>query len=429
MHFDRKTPLAHAAVWLLLYLATGALSGEFNVSTAALAPYVWLPAGVSLAAMLLSRSVSGIPLAIAFALLQAVLSHQGGRDVLSSLVLGLLAGVAPLAAAALVRALRMKLEGLHLLPTVVAAALVSAVLLGCGGSSYFAITHGMPFWAPLWQWSAAIFVGVCITLPLLAVWAQLRARRSAPRNVCREIVGYAAFVAMAAITWALFDSGTALRLDALGVTCPLYLPMFCVVIVAIVGGARGGTLAVLALTLICLGHTVRGEGPFAAQSVPAALMLLQAQMYIGAAAMLVLIVHALRDAEAQARALAERWRTELELSLAGAAQAAYSVDPASGGVQWRGDVHRLTGLAAERLATVEDVIDLVHPDDRELLRARWRAPEAALAAPRHLPFRLSRACGAQEWLELVDLGSPLSDGNGRVAFVAGVWQNPSPSVR
>lgn len=423
-------PLSHAACWLLLYLATGALSGQFNVNTAALAPYVWLPTGVSLAAMLLPRCAADGALAIAFALLQAVLSHLGGRDVPSSIALGVLAGVAPLAAATLVRRMRVPLEGLHLLQAVVLAALVSAVLLGGGGALYFSIAKDMPLWAPMWQWSAAIFVGVCITFPLLAVWAQFRPRRSAPRDGGREIVGYATFAAMVAITWWLFDRATTGSMEAVGVACPLYLPMFCVVIVTIVGGARGGTLAVFALMLICLGHTAAGEGPFAAQSVPASLTLLQAQLYIGVSAMLVLIVHALRAAQAQASLQAECWRTDLELALAGAAQAAYSVDPATGRVQWFGDVLRLTGHTAGRLATIDDVIDLVHPQDRARLRERWCAPDTAvLTAPAHLRFRLARVRGGQDWIELFDLGSPLSDGNGRVAFAAGVWQNPSPAAR
>ncbi|MFD1561436.1 MASE1 domain-containing protein [Paraburkholderia silviterrae] len=427
----RRMPLSHAACWLCLYLATGALSGQFNVNTAALAPYVWFPAGVSLAAMLLSRTSSSIPLAIAFALLQSVLSYLGGRDVPSSLVLGTLAGIAPLIAATVVRRMHMPLAGLHLLQAVVVAAVVSAVLLGGGGSLYFALTKGMPFLVPLCQWSAAIFVGVCITLPLLAVWAQFSPKRSAPRHAHRELVGYASFIAMAAVTWWLFDDSTARWLDAAGVACPLYLPMFCVVIVSVVCGARGGTLAVLALALICLGHTEHGEGPFASKSAPVSLLLLQAQLYVGVSAMLVLIVHALRESEAQACLQANRWRTDLELALEGGALVAYSVDSATQRVRWHGDVRRLTGCDAQSLSTVEEVVARLHPDDRERLRARWsRLEETALPAPSHLTFRISSSLALSGWVELVDIGSLLSDGNGgTTAFVAGVWQHPPSSTR
>lgn len=427
---NRRMPLAHAACWLLLYLATGALSGRFNINTTALAPYVWLPAGVSLAAMLLSSARSSIPLAFAFSLLQTMLSHLGGRDIPSALVLGVLAGIAPLVATKAVRWMRVPLEGLHLLRAVVVAALVSAVLLGGGGALFFAITKGMPFMVQLLTWTAAIFVGVCITLPLLVVWAQFRARRSTPRHWRRDLVGYASFVAMVGLTWWLFDSSTARWFDAVGVACPLYLPMFCVVVVATVSGVRGGTLAVLALTLTCLSLTARGDGPFASQSSPASLSLLQAQLYIGVSAMLVLIVHALRDAEAQAYAQADRWRTDLELALAGGSMIAYTVDPVSHSVQWRGDVRRLTGHAAESLSTVEDVLARVHPRDRERLHARWLTANAQTsAAPVSSPLRLSSALSADAWVEVVDVGSSLSDGNARVAFVAGVWQCQPPAGR
>jgi hypothetical protein len=218
---------------------------------------------------------------------------------------------------------------------------------------------------------------------------------------------------MVAMTWWLFDSTMARSLDALGVTCPLYRPMFCVV-----------TLAVLALTLICLGHTANGRGPFASRSVPASLSLLQAQWYVGVSAMLVLIVHALREAEAQAYIKAEHWRTDLELALAGSAQIACAADMSRQAVEWRGDVTRRIGCTAESLATVEDVFARVHADDRVRLSSRWDAHASTVQQPpAHLPFRLSRSHADRDnWLEMVDVGSSLSDGNGCVAFVGGVWQ-------
>lgn len=417
-------PLSQAACWLFLYFVAGVVSGQFNVYTTALAPYVWLPAGVSLAAMLLSSSRSGVPMALAFALMQTVLSHLGGRDIFSALVLGALAGVAPLIAATVVRTLRVPLEGLHLLEAVLLAAMVSALLLGGGGALFFALTKNMPLMVPLVLWSAAIFVGVCITLPLLTVWTRLRLRRSVRRNEYREWVGYVSFLAMAGLTWWLFDSSTAVWFDAIGATCPLYLPMFCVVLVAIVGGARGGTLAVLTLTLICLGHTAHGQGPFVSKTTPVSISLLQAQLYIGVSAILVLIVHALREAEAQAYAEADRWRTDLELSLSGSALITYTADPATQTVKWRGDVRRLTGHGAEALSTIADVLAHVHPSDRERLRERWSTQNAvADHAPLPLSFRLSCPLVENRWIDLIDVGSPLSDVNGQAAIVAGVWQS------
>jgi integral membrane sensor domain MASE1 len=417
-------PLAHAACWLVLYIAMGALSARFNVNTAANAPYVWLPSGVSLAALLLSGSRSRLPLVIAFALAQSVMSHVGGRDISSSLVLGALAGIAPLIAASVVRWMRLPLEGLQLLQAVVVAALVSALLLGGGGAFYFAMTKDMPLLMPLLAWSAAIFVGVCITLPPLAVWALFRPARSARSNLCRDMVGVASFLVMAALTWWLFDDRTTAWFDQVGVTCPLYLPMFCVVIVTIIGGARGGTLAVLALTLICLDHTAHGEGPFASQTASVSLTLLQAQLYIGVSAMLVLIVHALRGAETQVYAQADRWRTDLELALAGASLVAYTVDPATGAVQWRGDVRRLTGYGAEQLSSVDKVLARLHPLDRDHLRTRWRTSHVdAQPTSSRFAFRLSSPTRTDAFIDLVDAGSSLSDGNARVAFVAGVWQH------
>jgi hypothetical protein len=420
--FIPKLPLSHALLWIGLYVAAGALSWQFNVPSA-LSPYVWLPAGVSLAAALLSRHSSQIPLAIIFAATQVVLSHIGGRDLPTAILVGILAGVGPASAAAVVRAMSMSLEGLHLLKAIVVAALVSSFVVSAGGAAYFALFKGTPFLTTLSTWGAAVFVGVCITTPLLAVWAQFRPQRSALRDWSGAAIAALAFVVMLVLSWLLFGRGATLHFSGYAGAIVLYLPLFCVVIVAIAGGARGGTLAVLALATISLGATARGAGPFALLGLPQNILLLQVQLYVGVTAILVLIVHALEDEQAQALMQARQWRTHLELSLAGSNLATYCMDPMKGELRWAGDIEKVSGYSASALQSIDQVLRVVHPLDRDRLRAHWyRAANGAACAPSQIRFRLDTGHGRERWIELTDSGSALDSADGSVALMAGAWQ-------
>ena len=415
-------PMAHTLLWVVLYIAAGALSWHFNVPSAP-APHVWLPAGVSLAAMLLSQPTSQVRLAIAFALTQVVLSHIGGRDIPLSIVLGILAGIAPAVADAVVRWMRISLDGFHLLHAIVIAALVSATLLGGSGAAYVSAVSGAPFVLLFQEWGAAIFVGICVTTPLLAVWAQFRPQRSSRRNWREVIVCRAAFVTLIGASWALFDRVMAERFGAYVGACLLYLPMFFVVIVAVAGGARGGTLAVLVLALISLGKTAQGEGPFASADIEERVALLQAQLYLGITAILVLIVHSLHDARAQALDQAHQWRTHLELALAGSGMVTYCADPHRSTLQWGGDIDQFLGYSGDSLRTFDQVLALVHPSDRTHLYDHWMAAALEVdTAPRPIRFRLAHRDRPDIWIALTDAGSALRNPNGSVALVAGVWQ-------
>lgn len=421
-HARKVLSFASTLSWVLLYVVAGALSWHFNVSTAP-APYVWLAAGVSLAAMLLSPRASRLRLAVAFALTQAVLSHIGGRDPLVAIVLGLLAGTAPMAAAAVVRWIRIPHDGFHLLGAIMVAALVSATLLGGAGATYVSVVSATPFMPLFRDWAAAIFVGICITTPLLAVWAQFRPQRSSRSNWRDVIVCAIAFVALTGTSWLVFDRSMAERFGAYVGACLLYLPMFFVVIVAVAGGARGGTLAVLVLALISLGRTAQGQGPFASADIGERVALLQAQLYLGITAILVLIVHALHDARARTLALADQWRTHLELALAGSGMVTYCADPGTGTLQWGGDVERIIGYPGDALASISEVLSVVHPADRALLYDHWIAAALEMIPARKpLRFRLARRGRDDHWIAMTDTGSVLRNPNGSVALVAGVWQ-------
>jgi hypothetical protein len=74
------------------------------------------------------------------------------------------------------------------------------------------------------------------------------------------------------------------------------------------------------------------------------------------------------------------------------------------------------------MASVDTVLQLVHPDDREALRARWSgaAPADVDATPaRRQTLRISARDGTLH--TVVDTGTPLADAMGNTALIAGTW--------
>lgn len=75
------------------------------------------------------------------------------------------------------------------------------------------------------------------------------------------------------------------------------------------------------------------------------------------------------------------------------------------------------------MASISTVLQLVHPDDRDALRARWLGAavlEGDAATPaRRQTLRITARDGTLH--TVVDTGRPLTDAVGNTALVAGTW--------
>jgi len=81
------------------------------------------------------------------------------------------------------------------------------------------------------------------------------------------------------------------------------------------------------------------------------------------------------------------------------------------------------GIDPTMLANVPQVLERLHPDDRETLRNRWSA-EAASADRDPVSLRIALRQGEQ--CTVLDRGAPLMDSNVDVTVIAGVWQIEHP---
>jgi integral membrane sensor domain MASE1 len=173
-----------------------------------------------------------------------------------------------------------------------------------------AVTPATPL-AHWYVWSIAAFVGCAITTPLLIAWAGLRFAHLAEQNLPRLWMGLAAALALLAGTTAVFNSRLGLWLwnghNPVDLT---YAPLLFLALVAITWGPAGASLTVAGLALIAGSYTSSGLGPFANAAAFSGQPLLAVQGYLGAGALLSLLIGALNADRERAMQDALSWQKQ-----------------------------------------------------------------------------------------------------------------------
>lgn len=226
-------------VWLTSGLGLGLLLGRARSD--------WMPvlAGAFLGAMIFEPLVgSSLADALGFALIEVLVTIAGGA-VAAQLSTTPLRFASPLDVGAIVAG-------------AFALAFTGAVLVGSW--DYFA---GRPdAWRTFRVWLLGNFVAMLLVAPFVASWSQFEMKRPGARALVSFAGGAVACALFLICLQALFGAGPAtafLQPFAGGLA---YLTFVFFVLVALLWGARGVTLAALVGALIAITQTVRGLGPF-----------------------------------------------------------------------------------------------------------------------------------------------------------------------
>ena len=298
---------------------------------------------------------------------------------------------------------------------------LAGALGAVGGAAWYALVQGVRFWDVWWVWAASDFVGVVLVTPVLASWSRFRAHRSGDHERFDIVLGIVSFVLLAVLAMLIFDGNSAAKFG-IGVGFALtYIPLFLTVVVTVLLGGRSGSLSVLMLAIVVILQTAQGDGVFAMLDEQRGRSLLEAQLYLAVASLLVLTVSTLKTTRELVHSRAAIWQNNMELALASAEQVAYVLDPTTGRIEWSGDLQLVFGAGADAatLASLPQVLERLHPDDREALHNYWSA-EVAGEDREAVSLRIVQPDGGTR--RVIDRGAPLMDSNVDVTVVAGVWQ-------
>jgi len=155
-----------------------------------------------------------------------------------------------------------------------ALALTGAVLIGLW--SYF--TGRPDGWRTFRVWLEANFAAILLLAPFIAAWAQFQVKRPDTRTLLSIAGGAVACVLFVLCVRALFGAPAGRNPGSFAVGF-ISLSIMLFVLVALLWGARGTTLAALIAAMIAITQTVRGFGPIVGSDRPFGDAVLNAQGY------------------------------------------------------------------------------------------------------------------------------------------------------
>ncbi len=245
------------------YLALGAFSAFFAYSDQN-AWSVWLTSGLGLGLMLGRVRSDWMPvLAGAFlgALIFEPLVGSSLGESISFALIEVVVTVVGALVAATISATPLRFES----PRDVAAVISGAFALALTGAVLVGLWDdfsGQPdAWRTFRVWLLGNFAAILLLAPFIAAWAQFRLKRPDTRTLLSVTGGMAACALFVLCVHALF-AAPATRNPWWFATAVTGLSVMLFVLVALLWGVRGTTLAALVTALIAITQTVRGFGPF-----------------------------------------------------------------------------------------------------------------------------------------------------------------------
>ncbi|MDM9561121.1 MASE1 domain-containing protein [Bordetella petrii] len=391
--------------WAALYMASGFVSLELDDPSTRVA-FVWLPAGVAVSAFLLTGGL--LRWAVLFAALLAsrlVLDAWAHHDVLRSVVIGCISLAGDAAIAWLLRRYARLGDDLYAVLVLIGATVVVSAIAAALGVGWLSYLRTVSFLDTVWVWWAANVTGVLVPAIVIMSWTDVAGvpQRLGARAAAAGLV---AWLLLGLCAWYVFAEMTPYTGKAALVFPLACAPILLAAVMSVAWGSRGGALALLSLAAIALYYAADNRGAFFPHGLRPGEPLLLAQCYLSATALLLAFLWVYTNGRRPGGAAANT-----------PAAIMYQYDPASGGLAWDGDPQAALGLDAAPLATLDELLARVHPDDRAALRAHW----AAVAQGRPGAPLTLRVAAARGWVQVLDRG-PTAIGGAAGATVVGTWQ-------
>jgi len=378
--------------FLAIYYLLAAYAASFPIH-AKVPLFIWPAHGVALG-MLLVSPLRRWPAYLALVVLATVIvGVQSGFDAQRIVLTALLNAAQPLFVAAGLQRLagpRVQIDTVRGLSSFLVGMLPLVAAMSILDASYSYLRYQAPFRE---SWSVTFvstLLGMLLTSPLILAWSRSGWREATELARARLPELVVLYISLVLTTFYVF----AMRPPGASFIPPLaYLCAPFLIWAALRFGLRAATLGLSLFGLICYWQTAHGFGPALTLGAPDIRSLLHLQGYLATVFVTTLFAAALHVEREESARETQSWRNRHEAVIRASGNLLYEFDPGSGTVLWDGDMMGVLGTTRDKLASIAQWMDRVHPDDRIRVKALRQMMQEGELAHMAIEYRFLRDDG------------------------------------
>lgn len=411
---SNKTTLVVIIGWFLLYYVAGEISEILTPENSDIS-VVWFPAGIATTAFLCMRKRQWLPLLIGFIVLNLILNGFDSEKIILSLIYAILAILSCIIIAWIVRRYAQRGDDLHLillwLSTTIIVSFADAVLFSF--SMYW--LDNISLKDIFWDGFIADITGNIFATTVIMGLINTRFKKVEPFFKINIILGSVVFILLITSTILIFND-TAIQIyhsyfhqqrniAKLSLLC---IPILLAVILSMLWGNRGGSIALLILATITIYYTRSQQGPFYLHGLFRHESLWLIQGYLTVISLLMVFLRVVARSTHRIDDTQGAYKQQ---------HLVYQLNLDNGVIEWGNIDYSFPKADLITLSNIKQIMESTHPDDREKLAKHWRQGQAHTSLP-IITFCLKDKEG--RWWNIEDRGSVIFRNN-KPVMIVGNW--------
>ncbi|HDL6964063.1 TPA: MASE1 domain-containing protein [Yersinia enterocolitica] len=402
--------LTHQVILIIIYYLSGIISIKLGDSVSQI-PVVWFPAGVATAVFLCSRRCQWPVLLVCFILINLLFDNSLQEHFILSLIYATLSMSLVMIIPWIVRRFSRPDDNLHVVVIWVFSTIICSLLDALFFSAGFTLLNQGTFKEIFWTGFIADVTGILFATTVIIGFfnTQFSTNISFVKN---KISGAIVWLILILFTLLIFNNSLKgfientlhINNDALifAFACQ---PIILAVVLYILWGNKGGSVALLTLATIVIYFTDQGLGPFFLKGLLYGEPLLLVQCYLTATALLMVFL----------RVLTRNLRRFNEIN--NGHHAIYQLNLNTGEIDWSNISGELANFDPTPLSRVDGLLEQLHPEDKEKLLTHW---DGTIKSP-YLPLLSFRICNSGgDWITITDSESILFNQH-EPRMIIGTW--------
>lgn len=409
-----KTTLVVIIGWLLLYYVTGEISEILTPENSDIS-VVWFPAGVATTAFLCMHKRQWLLLLIGFIVLNMVMNGFDSEEFTLSFIYAALAVLSCIVIAWIVRRYARQGDDLQIillwLSVTIIVSFADAVLF----SAHMYWFDNTSLKDIFWDGFIADITGNIFATTVIMGLINTRFKWMAPSLKVNIIWGNAILFLLITSTILIFND-TAIQIyhayfhqqrniAKLSLLC---IPVLLAVMLSVLWGNRGGSIALLILATITIYYTRSKQGPFYLHGLFRHESLWLIQGYLTLISLLMVFLRVVTRST---------HRIDNTQGIYKPQHLVYQLNLDNGVIEWGNTDGLFQQTDFTVLSDIKQIIASVHPDDREKLARHWEQKQANTTLP-GITFSLKDKEG--RWWNIEERGSVIFSNNDPVMIV-GNW--------